>query len=118
MDDKVNLAAAFDQLGDAYNPRIVAELNDYKVVVVKTQGEFVWHQHDDTDELFLILAGQLTIQFRDRDDVALDPGELFVVPKGVEHCPKSDGGASVLLIEPQGTPNTGDPATAVPEQRL
>ena len=107
MNDKVNLAEKFAQLPDAYQPAIVGYMNDYKLVVVKTQGEFVWHKHDETDELFLIVAGRLTIQFRDRD-VVLEPGELFVVPRGVEHCPKADEETHVLLIEPQETVNTGD----------
>ena len=107
MDDKVNLAAALEQIGEAYAPRIVADLNDYKVFVVKTKGEFVWHKHDDTDDFFLVLSGRLTIQLRDRD-VVIGPGELFVVPRGVEHCPKADEETHVLLIEPRDTVNTGD----------
>jgi mannose-6-phosphate isomerase-like protein (cupin superfamily) len=75
--------------------------------VVKAKGEFVWHKHDDTDDFFLVLGGHLTIQLRDRD-VELSEGELFVVPRGVEHCPKADEEAHVLLIEPKGTVNTGD----------
>ena len=102
MDDKINLAEKFAQLPDAYQPAIVGYMNDYKLVVVKTQGEFVWHKHDETDELFLIGQGRLTIQFRDRD-VVLEPGELFVVPRGVEHCPKADEETHVLLIEPRET---------------
>ena len=102
MDDKINLAEKFAQLPDAYQPAIVGYMNDYKLVVVKTQGEFVWHKHDETDELFLIVKGRLTIQFRDRD-VVLEPGELFVVPRGVEHCPKADEETHVLLIEPRET---------------
>ncbi len=82
-------------------------MNDYKLVVVKTKGEFVWHKHDETDDFFLVVAGQLTIQLRDRD-VVLGPGELFVVPRGVEHCPKADVETHVLLIEPRDTVNTGD----------
>ena len=81
-------------------------MNDYKLVVVKTQGEFVWHKHDETDEPFLVVKGRLTIQFRDRD-VVLEPGELFVVPRGVEHCPKADEDTHVLLIEPRERPTTG-----------
>ena len=81
MDDKVNLAEKLAQLDGAYQPGIVGYLNDYKLVVVKTQGEFVWHKHDDTDDFFLVLKGRLTIQLRDRD-VTLGPGELFVVPRG------------------------------------
>ncbi len=82
-------------------------MNDYKLVVVKIKGEFVWHAHDDTDDFFLVLKGRLTIQLRDRD-VVLDEGELFVVPAGVEHCPRADEETHVLLIEPRGTVNTGD----------
>ena len=107
MKDKVNLAAAFAQLDDAYSPVIVGYLNDYKLVVVKPRGEFVWHKHDDTDDFFLVLEGRLTIQLRDRD-VELGPGELYVVPRGVEHCPRADEETHVLLIEPRGTVNTGD----------
>jgi mannose-6-phosphate isomerase-like protein (cupin superfamily) len=107
MDDKVNLAEKVSLLDGCYTPGIVGHLNDYKVVVVRAQGEFVWHKHDDTDDFFLVLRGRLTIQLRDRD-VELGEGELFVVPRGVEHCPKADEEAHVLLIEPKGTPNTGD----------
>jgi mannose-6-phosphate isomerase-like protein (cupin superfamily) len=83
-------------------------------MVVKLLGPFTWHSHDDTDDFFLVLHGRLTIQLRDRD-VVLGPGELFVVPRGVEHRPvAADGEVHILLIEPRGTPNTGDPATAAP----
>jgi mannose-6-phosphate isomerase-like protein (cupin superfamily) len=92
---------------DHWSPKVVARLNDYEVQLVKVKGEFVWHKHDETDDLFLVLAGRLTIQLRDRD-VELGEGELFVVPRGVEHCPRADEEAHVLLIEPAGTPNTGD----------
>ena len=107
MDDRVNLADKLGLLGDVYSPGIVGYLNDYKLVVVKVLGEFVWHRHEDTDDFFLVLKGQLTIQLRDRD-VVLNEGELFVVPRGIEHCPKADVETHVLLIEPRGTPNTGD----------
>jgi mannose-6-phosphate isomerase-like protein (cupin superfamily) len=107
MRDKVNLAEKLDALDGHYKPGIVGYLNDYKLVVVKPKGEFVWHRHDDTDDFFLVLRGRLTIQLRDRD-VELAEGELFVVPRGVEHCPRADEEAHVLLIEPRGTPNTGD----------
>ena len=82
-------------------------LNDYKVLVVKVQGEFVWHKHDETDDFFMVVKGHLTIQLRDRN-VELDEGELFVVPRGVGHCPRADEEAWVLLIEPRDTVNTGD----------
>ena len=80
------LVAALATFDDAYSPRIVGYLNDYKLAVVKAREEFVWHRHDETDDFFLVLHGRLTIQLRDRD-VELSPGELFVVPRGVEHCP-------------------------------
>ena len=107
--EKVNLADKLATFGEAFAPKIVAYYNDNKVQVAKTRGEFVWHSHPDTDDFFLVLAGQLTIQLRDRD-VVLGPGELFVVPRGVEHCPRADDEAHVLLIEHVGTPNTGDSA--------
>jgi mannose-6-phosphate isomerase-like protein (cupin superfamily) len=107
MDDKVNLHEKLALLDRPFHPGIVGFLNDYKLEVAKVQGEFVWHKHDDTDDFFLVLAGRLTIQLRDRD-VELSAGELFVVPRGVEHCPKADEEAHILLIEPRGTPNTGD----------
>jgi mannose-6-phosphate isomerase-like protein (cupin superfamily) len=107
MNEKVNLAEKVALLDGYYSPGIVGYLNDYKLVAVKVKGEFVWHKHDDTDDFFLVLRGRLTIQLRDRD-VVLDEGELFVVPRGVEHCPKADEEAHILLIEPRGTVNTGD----------
>lgn len=119
MDDKVNLARKVALLSEPFSPGIVGYLNDYKVQVVKVRGEFVWHSHPETDDFFLVLDGRLTIQLRDRD-VELGPGELFVVPRGVEHCPRSDEEAHVLLIEPRGTPNTGDVGGALtaPEREL
>ncbi len=107
MGDKINLAEKVQLLDAPYVPGIVARLNDYKVVVVRVLGEFVWHKHDDTDDFFLVLRGHLTIQLRD-GDVELDEGEMYVVPRGVEHCPRADEEAHVLLIEPLGTVNTGD----------
>jgi mannose-6-phosphate isomerase-like protein (cupin superfamily) len=112
MDDKVNLADKIGLLGELYSPGIVGYMNDYKLVVVKVKGEFVWHKHDDTDDFFLVLHGRLTIQLRDRD-IELNAGEMFVIPRGVEHCPKADEEAHVLLIEPRGTVNTGDAGGAL-----
>jgi mannose-6-phosphate isomerase-like protein (cupin superfamily) len=90
---------------------VVARLNDYEIKLAKLKGEFVWHTHDDTDELFLVIEGTLTIQLRDDDgaehQVVLRPGQLYVVPRGVEHCPVTDGDAAVMLIEPAGVVNTG-----------
>ena len=96
--------ALFSEL---WSPKVVARLNDYEIKVVKLKGEFVWHTHNDTDELFLVMNGELTIQLRD-GDVRLKPGQLFVVPKGVEHCPVAEGEVHALLIEPVGVVNTGE----------
>ncbi len=117
MQEAVNLAEKLASVDEVFAPRIVARYNESKIQVAKVKGEFVWHAHPDTDDLFLVLSGRLTIQLRDRE-VELGPGELFVVPRGVEHCPRSDEGAEILLIEPLGTPNTGDAATAAPEVEL
>ena len=107
-----------DKLGDFveyWQPRTVAEFNGHDVMVVKAKGEFVWHKHDETDDLFLVLRGRLVIQLRD-GDVELGPGELFVVPKGVEHRPVAEEEVHIMLIEPSGTPNTGDRTTAQPRR--
>jgi mannose-6-phosphate isomerase-like protein (cupin superfamily) len=112
MADKVNLAEKLGSFSDHWAPRIIARYNDHEVRLVKVEGEFLWHQHDHTDELFLILEGQLDMEFRDRT-VMLNPGELIVVPKGTEHRPCArKGEVKLLLIDPKDMPNTGDPATA------
>ena len=112
MADKVNLAEKLDSFTDQWAPRIVARYNDNEVRLVKVEGEFVWHQHPDTDELFLVLDGTLDIELRDRT-VTLAAGELFVVPRGTEHRPCArNGEVKLLLIDPKDMPNTGDPATA------
>ena len=118
MSEPINLGEKLELFTEHWQPKIVAQLNDYDVRIVKVKGEFVWHKHDETDDFFLVLKGNLTIQLRDRD-VELDEGELYVVPRGVEHCPRAEEEASVLLIEPSGTVNTGDaggPRTAEPER--
>jgi mannose-6-phosphate isomerase-like protein (cupin superfamily) len=104
--EALNLARLLDKFDDHWSPRKIADINDYEVKLVKVAGEFVWHTHDDTDELFLVLSGQLTIQLRDQD-VILGPGELFVVPRGAEHCPRADAETAALLLEPKGVVNTG-----------
>ena len=112
MADKVNIADKFSSFNDTWAPRIVARYNDNEVRLVKVEGEFVWHQHPDTDELFLVLDGTLDIELRDRT-VTLAAGELFVVPRGTEHRPCArNGEVKLLLIDPKDMPNTGDPATA------
>jgi mannose-6-phosphate isomerase-like protein (cupin superfamily) len=103
----VDLGAKLSLFADHWSPKVIARLNDYEIKVVKLKGEFVWHSHADTDELFLVIDGNLTIQFRD-GAVALGPGQLFVVPRGVEHCPRADGEVAAMLIEPAGVVNTGD----------
>lgn len=103
----VNLAAKLALIADHWHPRIVAQINDYQVKVVKLLGDFVWHRHADTDELFLCLSGELEIELRD-GSVHLGAGELFVVPKGVEHRPRAHAECEVVLIEPTGVVNTGD----------
>jgi mannose-6-phosphate isomerase-like protein (cupin superfamily) len=102
----IDLAAKATSLGKQWSPHVVAELNDYQLKVVRIEGDFVWHDHPETDEAFLVLDGELRIDFRD-GAVTLRPGELFVVPKGVEHKPYAAREVKMLLIEPRGTPNTG-----------
>ena len=107
MIEKINLAEKLSLFDEPWSPKIVAEINDAYVKVVKLEDEFVWHHHDDEDELFLVVSGRLRMQLRD-GDVVLEPGELIVVPKGVEHCPLAEGETHVVLIEPQTTLNTGN----------
>lgn len=106
VNEAVDIAEKLSLFSEQWSPKVVARLNNYEVKVVKIEGEFVWHAHDDTDELFIVVAGDLTIQLRD-GDVTLSPGQLFVVPRGVEHCPVPDGEVHAVLIEPTGVVNTG-----------
>ena len=103
----VNLAQKLSLLNEQWSPRVVAEMNDYQFKLVKLEGDFVWHAHAETDEVFLVVSGEMEIAMRDRT-VALRQGEMFVVPKGVEHRPHAARECSVLLIEPRGVVNTGD----------
>lgn len=103
----VNLQNKLSKFTGHWSPKIVAQMNDYHFKVVKVQGEFVWHDHPETDEVFLVLHGRLEIHFRD-GMVALHEGEMYVVPKGVEHKPVAESECHILLIEPAGTVNTGD----------
>jgi mannose-6-phosphate isomerase-like protein (cupin superfamily) len=105
--EKVNLAEKFARFHDYWSPKIVGELNDSHVKLVKLQGEFVWHHHENEDEMFLVVKGRLLIKFRDRD-LWLDEGELIIIPKGVEHMPVAPEEVHVMLIEPKGTVNTGN----------
>jgi mannose-6-phosphate isomerase-like protein (cupin superfamily) len=111
----VNLADKLSTFAEHWQPRTVGEFNGHDLMVVKMRGEFVWHKHDNTDDLFLVIKGKVTIQMR-HENVTLGPGELFVVPKGVEHCPMAEEEAHILLIEPSGTPNTGNAETAAPRR--
>ena len=115
MSERVNLAEKLSAFTDRWSPRTVAEFNGNDVMVVKVEGPFVWHAHEETDDFFLVLGGTLDIELRDRV-VTLGPGELFVVPRGVEHRPVAEEEVHLLLIERTGTPNTGDPATAAPRR--
>ena len=103
----VDLREKLSMFSQHWSPKVVATLNDHEVKVVKVKGEFVWHSHPDADELFLVVEGSLTIRLRD-GDVTLGPHQLFVVPRGVEHCPVAAEEASIVLIEPAGVVNTGD----------
>jgi mannose-6-phosphate isomerase-like protein (cupin superfamily) len=116
----IDLAEKFASFSEHWSPKVVARLNDYEIKAVKVSGEFVWHTHDDTDELFLVIEGELTIQLRD-GDVTLRPGQMYVVPRGVEHCPIAEGEVHALLIELVGVVNTGGaggPLTAAYDDSL
>ena len=102
----INLAEKLGLFDDHWRPRVIAELNDYQVKLAKFDGEFVWHQHDDTDEMFLCISGAFSIEFRDQV-VSLRSGEMIVVPKGIEHKPMATSECAVLLLEPRGVVNTG-----------
>jgi len=102
----INFARKFDLFSEQWQPKVVAELNDVQFKIVRIEGDFLWHDHPETDEAFLVLDGELRIDFRDRS-VTLGPGEMFVVPKGVEHKPFAAKEVRMLLIEPRGTLNTG-----------
>jgi mannose-6-phosphate isomerase-like protein (cupin superfamily) len=107
----INLAEKLERFTEHWSPKIVGSYNGNDLMVVKVKGEFVWHSHPDTDDFFMVLKGKLTIKLRD-GDVTLNQGDVFVVPKGVEHCPVAEEECHLLLIEPRNTPNTGDEKTA------
>jgi len=115
VEDRINLAEKLAGFSEHYAPRTVATYNGHDVMVAKLYGEFIWHHHDDTDDFFLVLKGELDIELRERT-VHLGPGELFIVPRGVEHRPVAHSEVELLLIEPTGTPNTGDVGTAAPRR--
>ncbi len=103
----INLRDKFLLIKEHWTPKVIAEMNDYQFKLAKLEGEFVWHQHDDTDEVFIVMDGQLRIDLRD-DAVTLNQGEMYVVPKGVEHKPYAEKECHVMLVEPRGVTNTGD----------
>jgi mannose-6-phosphate isomerase-like protein (cupin superfamily) len=113
--EPISLTAALASFDALWSPRIVTRVNDYDVRVAKVHGEHLWHTHDDTDEFFLVLDGELRIAMRDRT-VVLSKGDVFTVPRGTEHKPISPGGAQILLFEPTGTPTVGDRHEEIPEQ--
>jgi mannose-6-phosphate isomerase-like protein (cupin superfamily) len=115
MRQKVVLADKLALFSDFYAPRTVAEFNGHDIMVAKLKGPFIWHSHQDTDDFFLVLEGTLDLELRDRT-ITLGPGELFVVPRGVEHRPVPREEVHLLLIERTGTPNSGDPKTAAPRR--
>ena len=104
---KINLKEKLSKFSEHWSPRIIAEMNDYQFKLVKIKGDFVRHNHDDTDEVFIVLEGEMKIEFKD-ETVKLKEGEMFVVPKGVAHKPYSENECKIMLVEPKGVVNTGD----------
>lgn len=107
--DAINFKDKFEKFSEHWSPRVVAEMNDYQFKLVKVEGEFVWHDHPDTDEVFIVIEGTLDIEFRD-NVVSLNSGEMFVIPKGVEHKPVANNECKIMIVEPKGVINTGDAA--------
>ncbi|MGC1307446.1 MAG: cupin domain-containing protein [Phormidesmis sp.] len=107
MTGVINLAQKFQKFSEHWSPKVVAEMNNYQLKLVKFQGDFVWHNHPDTDEVFLVLKGKMEIEFKDKT-VTVSAGELYVIPKGVEHCTRADEECQAMLIEPRGVVNTGE----------
>jgi mannose-6-phosphate isomerase-like protein (cupin superfamily) len=103
----INLEEKFSQFDELWSPRIIAQMNDYHFKLTKIQGEFIWHSHPETDEVFIVVGGSLRIEFRD-SDIELNEGELCVVPRGVEHKPVAEHECHIMLVEPAGTTTTGD----------
>ena len=116
--EKVTLADAFASIDERWDPHLAGELNGQAVKLAKAEGEFVWHSHADADELFLVTDGRLRIEFRDREDVTLEEGELLVVPRETEHRPVAEPEAHILLFEPAGTRNTGDVENELTREEL
>lgn len=113
----VNLSEKLAQFQETWQPKTVTQFNGHDVMVVKVLGEFNWHSHADTDDFFMVLSGELILQTK-AQDIRIGPGELYVVPKGVEHCPLAEQETHLLLIEPTGTPNTGNVETAAVRETI
>lgn len=111
MNPPRHLDDVFATFDSTWEPRIVTTVNDYDVRVARCEGDHTWHSHADTDEFFMCLDGQFTINLRDREPVVLEPGDVFTVPRGVEHFPQAQAGTRILMFEPRGTPTTGDQGT-------
>ena len=105
---KVNLEEKLSKFSEQWTPKVIAEMNDYQFKLVKIEGEFVWHEHLDTDEAFIVIEGSMSIDFADGSSVELDEGEMYVVPRGVRHRPCAESECKVMLVEPKGVVNTGD----------
>ena len=104
---KVNLNTKLSKFSDHWTPRVIAEMNDYQFKLVKIEGEFIWHNHQDTDEVFIVISGQMKIELEDKI-IELSEGEMYVVTKGVMHKPSAENGCHIMLVEPRGVVNTGD----------
>jgi|TARA_B000000475_G_scaffold107652_1_gene87336 mannose-6-phosphate isomerase-like protein (cupin superfamily) len=104
--EKINLKEKLSKFSDHWSPKVIAEMNDYQFKLVKIQGEFVWHNHDDTDETFIVIEGEMKIEF-ENETLELNEGDMFVVPKGIEHKPWAENECKVMIIEPRGVLNTG-----------
>ena len=105
--EKINLKEKLSKFSDHWSPKVIAEMNDYQFKLVKIQGEFIWHNHDDTDETFIVIEGEMKIEF-ENETLQLNEGDMFVVPKGVEHKPWAENECKVMIIEPRGVLNTGN----------
>jgi mannose-6-phosphate isomerase-like protein (cupin superfamily) len=116
MHAAIDLANKLATFTEAWQPRTVSLFNGHDVMVAKLRGEYHWHVHPDSDDFFLVLHGQLEIDLEDGTMVSLSPGQLYIVPRGMQHRPRALGEAHILLIEPTGTPNSGDPLTAAPRR--
>ena len=105
--DKINFTEKLAKFSDHWSPKVIAEMNDYQFKLVKIQNDFIWHEHNDTDEVFIVIEGCLKIEFTDKT-IELNAGEMYVVPKGVQHKPYSEEECKILLVEPKGVVNTGE----------